>query len=80
MPSCNKQLGKRGGEIMRSAFISHLNKQKIILSDEQFDRYFHDFIQYCEEMEFTSEEEIFKGAVEYITCQIHYGLMQYKKI
>jgi hypothetical protein len=61
---------------VKRAFITQLIKQEIILNDEQFDRYLHDFIQYCEEMEFTSEEEIFEGAAEYIASQIHYGLIR----
>jgi hypothetical protein len=63
-------------QIVKRAFITQLIKQEIIFNEEQFDRYFHDFIQYCEEMEFTSEEEILEGAGEYIACQIHYGLIR----
>jgi hypothetical protein len=53
-----------------------LDKQSIKLTQEQQEVFLNDFRQYCEEMAFNSKEEIFEGAVEYIACQIHYGLIR----
>jgi hypothetical protein len=58
---------------LSEGLIRQLDKQCIKLTQEQLEEYLVDFRQYCEEMGFTSEEEISKGVVEYIACQIHYG-------
>jgi hypothetical protein len=53
-----------------------LDKQRIKLKQEKQVEFLDDFRQYCEEMAFTSKEEISEGAVEYIACQIHYGIIR----
>ncbi|MED4342844.1 hypothetical protein [Bacillus licheniformis] len=58
------------------AFIIHLDKQGIKLTEEKQKKYFNDFKKYCEEMEFTTEEEVNNGALEYVMCQVHYGVFQ----
>jgi hypothetical protein len=61
---------------MEQVLIRQLDKQGMKLTQVELEEYLDDFRQYCEEMEFTSEDEIFEGAVEYIACQIHYGLIR----
>jgi hypothetical protein len=71
--SKNRKVIRLSEEIIRH----QLDKQSIIkLTQVQLDEYLVDFRQYCEEMAFTSKEEISRGAVEYIACQIHYGLIR----
>lgn len=61
---------------MRQSFINQLDKQDIKLSESKQEIYFNDFEEYCKEMEFTTEEEVNAGALEYVMCQIHYGVFQ----
>ncbi|MGG3467347.1 hypothetical protein ABES02_07485 [Neobacillus pocheonensis] len=61
---------------MKKAFINEIVKRDVMLTSEDKCKYFNDFKLYCEEMDFTTEEEIKKGAFEYVTCQIHYGIFR----
>lgn len=61
---------------MKNIFTNQLETQGVQLSEDQFNKYFNDFAVYCEEMEFATYFEIKDGAIEYITCQIHYGIFK----
>lgn len=61
---------------MKQKFLNAISKQGIILTAAQEEMYINDFVKYCYEMEFTTEEEIIAGAEEYVICQIHYGMFQ----
>ncbi|MBT2729206.1 hypothetical protein J7E63_20120 [Bacillus sp. ISL-75] len=61
---------------MKQAFFNELVKQDVKFTIEDKCKYFSDFKLYCEEMDFTTEEELVKGAFEYVTCQIHYGIFR----
>lgn len=61
---------------MKRIFSNQLKVQGIILSEEQFDTFFNDFKKYCKEMDFSSIKEIHDAAIEYISCQIHYGIFK----
>ncbi len=57
-------------------FITQLDKQGINLTVEQQANYINDSKIYCEEMVYKTEDEINDGALEYITSQIHYGILR----
>ena len=61
---------------MKQHLLNAMKQESIICSVSYFESIIVDFTLYCEEMEFTSEEEIASGAVEYILVQLHSGLIK----
>lgn len=56
---------------MKTALINALNKEGKTATESMI----LDFVSYCEEMDFTTEQEFNEGANEYVQCQLHYGVL-----
>lgn len=62
--------------MMEKFLKDELKKERIEFIPGALETIIDDFVRYCKEMEFETEQEFKKAATEYVQCQIHYGMIR----